>query len=75
MIRNMAHSASLLQTPFVRRKVAQMKKATRSPFVLTLALAVGLLVQVFAGPVAGVIGAIAGAAAGSAIVRQHPEKY
>jgi hypothetical protein len=50
-------------------------KTARSPLVLTLALAIGLLVQVFGGALAGVVAAVLGAGVGTAIVRHQPDEF
>ena len=42
---------------------------TRSPWIVAMALAIGLLAQTFAGPIAGLIGAAIGAGAARVVVR------
>jgi hypothetical protein len=47
----------------------QHLRPERSPLIVALALAVGLLAQAFGGPIVGLIGAVAGTAVGQVIVR------
>jgi len=68
------NAASSCQEPGLQ-KIMRENKKDRSPLVVAIALAVGLLAQVLGGPLAGIAGAVIGATASGVFVRVYHEDH